>query len=127
MPFPGEEAALFVERQQATRDSQRLPATLVVGKHFSLLSFFPSLPVLGMVADPECCPNTVNLADTHPQVKALLQESLDGGRRCLGSLPTLFFKKSACSSTQFARIPVPTIKEGSFTEQSIALKQSIGC
>jgi hypothetical protein len=32
-----------------------------------------------MVADPECRPDTVDLADTHLQVKTLSQFHLNGG------------------------------------------------
>jgi hypothetical protein len=41
--------------------------------------FFSVLLALGMVADPKCRPDTVDLADTHTKVKTFSQDDLDGG------------------------------------------------
>ncbi len=73
------EATLFGEQPQATRDCRRLPATLVESKRFSFLSFFFLLLALRMVADSECRPDTVDLAETYSEVKTLLQFPPDGG------------------------------------------------
>lgn len=79
-----------------------------------------------MEASTECRSDAVDLADAHMQVKTLSQFHLDGGARCLRSLPRLFFKKGACGSTQFAGMTMPSISQGSLTEQSIALEEPVG-
>ncbi|GHO77777.1 hypothetical protein KSD_55480 [Ktedonobacter sp. SOSP1-85] len=43
----------------------------------AVLVFFLLL-TLGMVADPEHCPNMIDLADTDAQIKTLSQFCLDG-------------------------------------------------
>ncbi len=64
-----------------------------------------------MVADPECRPDTIDLADAHMQVKTLSQFHLDGGGRGLRSFSTPLFEKGSCYSTQFAGMTVPSIGE----------------
>jgi hypothetical protein len=79
-----------------------------------------------MVADAECRSDTVDLADTHLQIKALSQDRLDGRGRSMRSLPTSFFEKSSCCSTQFAGMTVPSIGERHLAPLSKGCEQPIG-
>jgi hypothetical protein len=42
-------------------------------KELLLLPFFPLFLTLGVVADPECGPNTVDLTDTHSESKTFMK------------------------------------------------------
>ena len=64
---------------QGTEDHQHRPATLAEEKRFPLLPFFPLLLACAMITDSECHPDTIDLTDTHLQIKALSQCDLDGG------------------------------------------------
>src|SRR5579864_362749 len=79
-----------------------------------------------MIAETKGCSHAVDLTDTYPQIKTLLQFRLDSRTRRMRGLLTLFFEKCPCCSTQFNGMTMPSIFQRFLTMLSHGEPQPIG-
>jgi hypothetical protein len=77
-----------------------------------------------MIAHAKGSPDTVDLAHTHLETKALSQSGLEGGTRRAGSLSTGSFEEGSSLSTQFRWMPSSPICQSKATSP---LRRTASC
>ena len=98
----------------------------VEGKGSLLLPFFPLFLVRWAEASREFRPSAVDLADTHVELKTLVECRLKPATRDMRGLLALFSEKGSYLSTEFRGMPMSPILQSRVPAGTDSTKEAIG-